>query len=83
MTTLYACALTAVIVYSAGWCHGHATSRVRHVRIPTGCRCTDHAAIDKAEELFIARFRAELDDADSPFGWSDPDHDDHPGSSAA
>jgi hypothetical protein len=69
-TTLLACALTAVIAYSAGWCHGHRTARIRHVVIPTGCSCTDQAAIAEAEDTFLDGFRRE----------SSPDD---PGSSAA
>ena len=59
MTTLLACTLTAVLAYSAGWCHGHATARIRHV--PIGARPTDdQTAIDADEDAFIAAFRDRL-----------------------
>lgn len=61
MTTLLACTLTAVLAYSAGWCHGHATARIRHV--PIGARPTDdQTAIDADEDAFIAAFRDRLDE---------------------
>ncbi len=45
MTTLLACTLTAVLMYSAGWCHGHRTARIRHV--PIGAQpADDQAAIE-------------------------------------
>ena len=62
MTTLLACTLTGTLCLSAGWCWGHRTARIRHVRIPAGCHCRDQTAIDADEDAFIAAFRDRLDE---------------------
>ncbi len=77
MTTLYACALTAVIVYSAGWCHGHRTARIRHAPMWACARC-DTVALTADEQAAFRQVEDHFDDWPEPA----PDHD-QPGSSAA
>ena len=82
MTTLLACTLTGTLCLSAGWCWGHATARIRHVRIPAGCHCRDQAAIDQAEERFIARLRADFAEITDSLHLDEPADPDDPRSAA-
>lgn len=71
--------LTALLALSVGWCWGHTTARVR-VRFVGARPADDQAAIDEAEERFIAAFRDHLDEFTADPSLDQPDD---PESSAA
>ena len=73
--------LTALLALSVGWCWGHTTARVR-VRFVGARPADDQAAIDEAEERFIARIRADFAEITDSLHLDEPADPDDPRSAA-